>query len=61
VELMGSAIEKKEGGYMDLGVRGPSGEVVDGKKRRGRDRLYGSLIGLLEGHMVSKKNRCDGL
>ena len=32
----GSTIEEKEGSYMDLRVRGPSGEVVDGKNREAR-------------------------
>ena len=45
---------------MDLGVRGPIGEVVDGKKQRGGDQLYRRLLGLLEGHVVSEQNRCDG-
>ena len=40
----GSTIEEKEGSYMDLRVRGPSGEVVDGKKQRGRVREHLKII-----------------
>ena len=57
----GSAIEEKEGSYMDMGVRGPRGGVVDGKKRRGgRGDRWESARSTRGSHgMVSEQDRCD--
>ena len=49
------AIDEEEGSYVDLeGARGPRGEVVNGKGRRGhprerrKDQLYGTIRGFID-------------